>query len=615
MARRGSTLLPFHLYLLLLTILTPNPSSSAVEDDVKCLQGFQKSLSDPQGTLSSWTFANTSVGSICSLSGVSCWNDRENRVLRLQLPSMSLSGPIPSSLQFCPSMTHLDLSNNRLSGPISSSICDWLPYLVTLDLSNNQLSGPIPPDLSNCRYLNTLLLGENSLSGAIPSSLSGLDRLTSFSVASNRLSGPIPSSFASDFSSSSFDGNSGLCGRPLGKCGGNGGLGRTGLIIILAAGVFGAAASLLFAFGLWWWFFRSRKKGGNGEGWVERLRSHRYAQVSLFQKPIVKVRLADLLAATNDFDAGNVVDCGGSVLGVCYKAVLPDGSALAVKRLRSSSIGVSEKLFRAEMVRLGQLRHPNLVPLLGFCIAAEDERLLVYKHMPNSSLASIIHRSGRAGAALDWPGRLRIGIGAARGLAWLHHGCQPPFLHQSMSSSAVLLDEDYEARITDFGIARLSRWGAAESNGVGDAGAVSNALIDGDFGGDLGYVPPEYASNPVSTAKGDVYAFGVVLLELATGQKPLEVTGNADEGLRGIWLIGSTGSLGAVGVLRGKGYDDQILQFLEVARGCVASMPRERHSMYQVYTSLKSISDGHGLSDQYDEFPLKFGKNDPDLQE
>ncbi|KAK1317563.1 putative inactive receptor kinase [Acorus calamus] len=633
MKRRESTSALSLIFCLSMMLMMLRPSSSAVvEDDVKCLRGVQQSLSGPQGGLSSWNFGNTSAGFICSFSGVFCWNDHENRVIRLQLPSMSLSGQIPSSLQFCSSMTNLDLSSNSLSGPIPSSICDWLPYLVTLDLSSNSLSGPIPPELSNCKYLNTLTLDGNSLSGEIPNSLSHLDRLKSVSVANNKLSGPIPPFFAATgFDSSSFDGNSGLCGRPLGKCGGGGGLGKTGLIIIVAAGVFGAAASLLFAFALWWWFFRrssrhrrggagKRRTGAGGEGWVERLRSHRYTQVSLFQKPIVKVRLADLMAATNDFDPENVIECGGSVSGVCYKAVLSDGSALAVKRLRRSWVGISEKQFRAEMGRLGQLRHPNLVPLLGFCIAVEDERLLVYKHMPSGSLASLLHGSGRL-TPLDWPSRLRIGVGAARGLAWLHHTCQPPFLHQSMSSSTVLLDEDYEARIIDFGLACLSRRRPVESNGVGDSSAMSSALINGDLG-ELGYIAPEYSSNPVVTAKGDVYAFGVVLLELATGQKPLEVIGNADEGFKGNlvdwfnWLSSNGRVKDAIDrSLRGKGYDDQILRFLEVARGCVASTPKERHTMYQVYTSLKSINEVHDFSDQYDEFPLVLGKNDPDHQE
>ncbi|KAK1306877.1 putative inactive receptor kinase [Acorus calamus] len=135
--------------LLLILYLLPSSSALVVEDEVKCLQGIQESLSNPQGSLSSWTFENKSVGFICSFSGVSCLNDRENRVIRLQLPSVSLSGPIPSSLQFCSSMTNLDFSRNSLSGSIPSSICDWLPYLVTASTSTRSFLMGI---LSRGRY-------------------------------------------------------------------------------------------------------------------------------------------------------------------------------------------------------------------------------------------------------------------------------------------------------------------------------------------------------------------------------------------------------------------------------------------------------------------------------
>ncbi|KAG0489318.1 hypothetical protein HPP92_008129 [Vanilla planifolia] len=140
--------------------------------------------------------------------------------------------------------------------------------------------------------------------------------------------------------------------------------------------------------------------------------------VSLFQKPIVKVKLADLLKATGDFHSDHIVVAGSSRVGTAYKAVLPDGSALTVKRLNGCPLG--EKQFRAEMSRIGQLRHPNLVPFLGFCVV-EDERLLIYKYMPDGALSSLLHSTS---GDLDWPVRLRIGIGAARGLAWLHHGFQ-----------------------------------------------------------------------------------------------------------------------------------------------------------------------------------------------
>ncbi|CAI9780647.1 unnamed protein product [Fraxinus pennsylvanica] len=572
------------------------------EDDIKCLQEVKSSLTDPTGKLNSWKFSNSSVGFICSFEGVTCWNDRENRLLGLQLRDSSLAGKIPASLQFCHNLQSLDLSSNALSGSIPPQICTWLPYLVTLDLSHNEFSGEIPADLANCTYLNNLILDDNRLSGNIPIQFSSLGRLRRFTVANNDLSGRVPE-FNYDLELD-FGGNSGLCGGSLGKCGGPGGLSKKNLAIIIAAGVFGAAGSLLLGFGLWWWCFSKKRKRGYGiEGrdeassWVERLSAHKLTQVMLFQKPLVKVKLADLLAATNGFSAENVIVSTST--GTTYKAVLPDGSALAIKWLNTCKMG--EKQFGLEMNRLGQLRHPNLVPLLGFCLV-EEEKLLVYKHLSNGTLFSILNRNA---VALDWTTRFRIGLGAARGLAWLHHGCDPPILHQNISSNIILLDEDFDPRIMDFGLARLLT--SSESD--------ESSFINGDSG-EFGYVAPEYSSTMVASLKGDVYSFGVVLLELATGQKALEVSMSGERFKCNLvdWvhqLSGSARIKDAIDKsLCGKGNDEDIVRFLRIACNCVISRSRDRWSMYQVYESLKSMAEEHGFSEQYDEFPLLFRKED-----
>ncbi|XVE68029.1 hypothetical protein DITRI_Ditri09bG0035400 [Diplodiscus trichospermus] len=575
--------------------------SAVTEDDIKCLQGIKNSLQDPDGKLSSWTFNNNSVGVICKLVGVSCWNERENRVLGLELREMKLLGQLPQSLEYCQSLQNLDLSANQISGTIPPQLCTWLPYLVTLDLSSNDLSGTIPPELSKCAYLNNLILSNNRLSGPIPNQLSVLDRLKKFSVANNDLTGAIPTSFENR-DKADFAGNDGLCGGPLGKCGG---LSKRNLAIIIAAGVFGAAASMLLAFGVWWWYHlrwvRRRKKGyfgtGDDSSWAERLRAHKLTQVSLFQKPLVKVKLADLMAATNNFAAENILISNRT--GTTYKAVLSDGSALAIKRLTTCKLG--EKQFRWEMNRLGQLRHPNLTPLLGFCVV-EEEKLLVYKNMSNGTLYSLLHRSF---AAIDWPTRFRIGLGAARGLAWLHHGCQPPFLQQNICSNVILVDEDFNARIMDFGLARLMT-----SSDVNET-----SFVEGDLG-EFGYVAPEYPSTMVATLKGDVYGFGVVLLELVTRQKPLEVDAG-EEGFKGS-LVDWINHLSNSGRIKdaidkaicGRGHDEEILQFLKIACNCVVARPKDRWYMYQVYQSMKSMAEENGFSEEFDDFPLIFTRQD-----
>lgn len=165
----------------------------------------------------------------------------------LSLPTMNLAGVIPQSLQFCESLTTLDLSGNEFSGTIPSQICTWLPYLVTLDLSHNDLSGGIPSELVRCKYLNNLILSDNRLSGTIPNDLSQLQHLKRLSVANNNLAGSIPL-FLSDFNATDLDGNR-LCGRPLEiKCG----LKRKDIIIIIVAGVCGAVVSLWLTVALWW---------------------------------------------------------------------------------------------------------------------------------------------------------------------------------------------------------------------------------------------------------------------------------------------------------------------------------------------------------------------------
>ncbi|QCD92535.1 inactive LRR receptor-like serine/threonine-protein kinase BIR2 [Vigna unguiculata] len=585
------TLLGFHALL----------ASSQVEDDVKCLSGIKEALSDPQGHLALWRFENTTVGFICDFVGVTCWNQRENRVLSLDFQDFKLSGRIPEALKYCgKSLQRLNLASNSFSSEIPHEICKWMPFLVSLDLSGNQLSGPIPPTLVNCSYLNELMLSDNQLSGSIPFELGSLSRLKKFSVANNRLSGTIPE-FFHGFEREGFEGNSGLCGGPLGsKCGG---MSKKNLAIIIAAGVFGAAASLLLAFGLWWWYHLGGKKKKKGYGvgssvgaagdWALRLRGYKLVQVSLFQKPIVKVKLGDLMAATHNFSGENVLFATRT--GTTYKADLPDGSTLAVKRLSACRIG--EKQFGMEMNRLGQVRHPNLAPLLGYCVV-EEEKLLVYKHMSNGTLYSLLHKNG---GVLDWLMRFRIGLGAARGLAWLHHGCHPPIIQQNICSNVILVDEEFDARLMDFGLARLM---ASDSNG---------SFVNGDLG-EIGYIAPEYPSTLVASLKGDVYGFGVLLLELVTGQKPLDVS-NGDEEFKGSlvdWVNMHSG-LGRIKdcidkAICGRGHDEEILQFLKIALNCVVSRPKDRWSMYQVYHSLKGLSKDQSFFEHDDDFPLIFGK-------
>lgn len=321
----------------------------------------------------------------------------------------------------------------------------------------------------------------------------------------------------------------------------------------------------------------------------------------MFEKSIAKMRLSDLMKATNSFSKHNIIGTGRT--GAMYKAVLEDGNQLMVKRLTDSQR--SEKEFMSEMTTLGSVKHRNLVPLLGFCMA-KSERLLVYKDMPNGNLYDCLHLTDDGSKNLEWPTRLKIAIGAARGFAWLHHNCNPRIIHRNISSKCILLDADFEPKISDFGLARL----------MNPIDTHLSTFVNGEFG-DLGYVAPEYTRTLVATPKGDVYSFGTVLLELVTGEKPTHVS-KAPETFKGN-LVEWTTQLSSNGQLHdaidksllGHGVDNEVFQFLKVACTCVVEAPKERPTMYELYQFLRSIGERYDFTVE-DEImmPTETGDND-----
>lgn len=553
--------------------------------DVQCLRLLQKSVKDPDNNLKySWNFDNTTEGFICKFSGVDCWHPDENRVLNIRLSNMNLQGQFPLGLDKCESLTGLDLSNNNFSGQIPDDISKRIPYVTSLDLSSNNFSGDIPLNLSNCSYLNVLNLQHNRLTGIIPWQLTGLSRLNNLNVADNLLTGPIPAFKNGSFPAANFADNQGLCGKPLDVCVGPPRKSNTGVIIGSAIG--GVVATVLVVGVIIFFCLRNisvKKKAKQEEEnkWAKSLKGLKGVKVSMFEKSISKMKLNDLMAATNDFNKENIIGSGRT--GTMYKASLPDGTFFAVKRLQDSQH--SETQFVAEMATLGSVRHRNLVPLLGFCVA-KKERLLVYKHLPKGTLYDSLHPPEGEEKKLEWPIRLKISIGAARGLAWLHHNCNPRILHRNISSKCILLDDDYEPKISDFGLARL----------MNPIDTHLSTFVNGEFG-DLGYVAPEYARTLVATPKGDVYSFGVVLLELVTGERPTHVS-NAPESFKGslvewITYLSNTSLIqDAVDVnLIGHGYDSELLQVMKVASNCVLSTPKERPTMFEVYQLLRAIGE------------------------
>ncbi|NP_001303105.1 protein BRASSINOSTEROID INSENSITIVE 1 precursor [Brassica napus] len=512
------------------------------------------------------------------------------------------------------SMMFLDMSYNMLSGYIPKEIGST-PYLFILNLGHNFISGSIPDEVGDLRGLNILDLSSNKLDGRIPQAMSALTMLTEIDLSNNLLSGPIPEMGQFEtFPPVKFLNNSGLCGYPLPRCGpanadGSAHQRSHGRKHASVAG--SVAMGLLFSFVCIFGLIlvgremrkRRRKKEaelemyGEGHGnsgdrtanntnWkLTGAKEALSISLAAFEKPLRKLTFADLLQATNGFHNDTMIGSGG--FGDVYKAVLKDGSAVAIKKLIHVS-GQGDREFMAEMETIGKIKHRNLVPLLGYCKVGE-ERLLVYEFMKYGSLEDVLHDPKKAGVKLTWSMRRKIAIGAARGLAFLHHTCIPHIIHRDMKSSNVLLDENLEARVSDFGMARLMS-------------AMDTHLSVSTLAGTPGYVPPEYYQSFRCSRKGDVYSYGVVLLELLTGKRPTDSPDFGDNNLVG-W-VKQHAKLRIRDVFdpellkEDPALEIELLQHLKVAVACLEDRAWKRPTILQVMAKLKEIQAGSGIDSQ-----------------
>lgn len=503
------------------------------------------------------------------------------------------------------SMIFLDLSHNQLAGSIPKEL-GVMYYLSILNLGHNDLSGAIPQELDGLKNVAILDLSYNRLNGSIPQSLAGLTFLGDIDLSNNNLSGVIPESAPFDtFPAFRFLNNSGLCGYPLSACptGGNGSEKQHGKSHRRQASLAGSVAMGLL-FSLFCIFLiiiisietkkRRKKKEAALEAYIEgnsnsanattnwKLTSARDAlsiNLSAFEKPLRKLTFADLLEATNNFHNDSLIGSGG--FGDVYKAQLKDGSVVAIKKLIHIS-GQGDREFTAEMETIGKVKHRNLVPLLGYCKVGE-ERLLVYEYMNYGSLEDVLHDRTKLGIRLNWSARRKIAIGAARGLAFLHHNCIPHIIHRDMKSSNVLLDENLEARVSDFGMARFMS-------------AMDTHLSVSTLAGTPGYVPPEYYQSFRCSTKGDVYSYGVVLLELLTGRRPTDSADFGDNNIVG-W-VKQHAKLKITDVFDPELTKDdpnlevELLEHLKVASQCLDDRPWKRPTMIQVMAFFKEIQAG-----------------------
>ncbi|KAL6842729.1 hypothetical protein ACP4OV_027573 [Aristida adscensionis] len=282
----------------------------------------------------------------------------------------------------------------------------------------------------------------------------------------------------------------------------------------------------------------------------------------------------ELASITGRFAAGNVIGEGG--FGKVYMGALGNGRRVAVKQLKVGG-GQGEKEFRAEVDIISRIHHRNLVTLVGYCVT-EHHRLLVYEFVPNNTLEHHLH--GKGLPVMDWPKRMKIAIGSARGLAYLHEDCHPRIIHRDIKTANILLDDAFDAKVADFGLAKLAN----------DTATHVSTRVMGTFG----YMAPEYASSGKLTDRSDVFSFGVVLLELITGRKPVDASQPLGEESLVEWarpllvdaLETEDFSELADPALE-RGYSKvEMRRMVEAAASCVRHSAAKRPKMVQVWRSL-----------------------------
>ncbi|MCO5589517.1 hypothetical protein L7F22_043485 [Adiantum nelumboides] len=287
--------------------------------------------------------------------------------------------------------------------------------------------------------------------------------------------------------------------------------------------------------------------------------------------------MREIVKATDDFHRQRVIGDGG--FGLVYRATLSDGRTVAVKRLATDGIQ-GKREFEAEMDTLGHIKHQNLVELLAFCQVGE-ERALVYEFMDNGSLDAWLHEREDGPQNLTWKRRMKVVKGAARGLAFLHHECDPQIIHRDIKSSNILLDKDFEARITDFGLARHM--------------SPFFSHVSTEAARTLGYMAPEYHLKLCATKKADVYSFGMLMLEVASGRRPNAMLENKKFGTLAKWAehVVASGSeneiLDPVFKERPPPYD-QVRAFVGIASQCVSLLPEDRPTMKEVFEQLSLLN-------------------------
>lgn len=432
---------------------------------------------------------------IQSMSTESDWTDEQgDPCVPMPWEWVNCSDTVP------PRITKIFLSGKNVKGEIPSDLKN-MEGLTELWLDGNFFTGPIP-DLSNLVNLKILHLENNELTGPIPSYIGSLPSLKELYVQNNSLSGEIPPSLLTGKQIFRYEGNAHLRQGEKNKR-------HYKLVLGISVGVLSILFVLFMGSLLLLHYIRVKRSYNKFDDKGDSLRASTKPSThySITRGgPLMDESVACYFSSTEIEEATNNFSrkIGKGSFGPVYYGKLKDGKEVAVKIMADSS-SHGTRQFVTEVALLSRIHHRNLVPLIGYC-EEEHQRMLVYEYMHNGTLRDHINGSDNE-KHLDWLARLQIAEDAAKGLEYLHTGCNPTIIHRDVKTSNILLDNNMRAKVSDFGLSRQAEEDLTHISSVAR--------------GTIGYLDPEYYANQQLTEKSDVYSFGVVLLELISGRKPV----------------------------------------------------------------------------------------------
>ncbi|XWS10906.1 hypothetical protein CRYUN_Cryun38cG0038500 [Craigia yunnanensis] len=492
-------------------------------------------------------------------------------ILQINLSSNYLTGSLPIDIRKWKVITSIDFSQNQLSGEISRNIGD-LEDLTYLSLSGNSLQGSIPESFGGLIGLQVLDLSRNNFSGIIPKSLEKLSYLTYFNVSFNRLQGEIPDKgpFA-NYSIQSFMGNKALCATPrlrlsLPPCKANSFGKHSRKAIQLVEYILVPIGSTMLVLALVLIFLRRRKRNADLPTDQENLQNLAEWR---------RVSYQELYQATDGFSDIKLLGVGS--FGSVYQGTLSDGLSIAAKVFKLELEGAF-KSFDIECEVLRNIRHRNLIKIISSC-SNTDFKALVLEFMPSGSLEKWLYSHNHF---LDILHRLNIMIDVASALEYLHHGYATPVIHCDLKPSNVLLDEDMVAHLGDFGIAKL----------LGEEDSTIHTMTLAT----IGYMAPEYGLEGIVSTKGDVYSFGILLMETFTRKKPTDEIFSGEMSIK-YWvkeaLPSALTEVVDSNLLNNgeRGYSatrDCALSILQLACECSEDVSEKRIDMKEVVAKLKT---------------------------